>query len=140
MEKALEQIGAWISRGERQYVCVANVHTVAESQRDKRLRGINNRAGMVTPDGVPLVWISHLQGHHDVERVYGPDLLLAVCERSLETAWSHYFYGGEPGVAEKLAERLAVRFPGLRIAGTGSPPFRPLNYEEDEALVAQINT
>src|SRR3990172_6483980 len=86
MEMALAQIESWIARGERQYVCVANVHTVAESQRDRRLRRINNRAGMVTPDGMPLVWISRLQGHRDVERVYGPDLLLAVCERSLETA------------------------------------------------------
>lgn len=139
IHQAIEQIGDWIRNNDRQYVCVASVHPVVVSQFDDRLRKINNQAGMVTPDGIPLVWLCRLYGHPDVSRVYGPDLLLACCARSLETGWSHYFYGGKPGVAERLIACLIERFPGLKIAGYESPPFRPLSDEEDEKSVSNIN-
>jgi N-acetylglucosaminyldiphosphoundecaprenol N-acetyl-beta-D-mannosaminyltransferase len=139
LKRALQQIQAWIDTQDRQYVCVANVHTLTESQRDARLRRINNAAGMVTPDGMPLVWLSRWQGHPQVSRVYGPDLLLAACAASQQAGWSHYFYGGAPGVAGLLATRLKERFPQLKIAGAVTPPFRPLTPEEDHADIAQIN-
>src|SRR2546425_5965596 len=118
MEMALNSIIDWISKREPHYVCVSNVHTVMECQRDRELRRIHNAAGLVTPDGMPLVWLSRHMGFRYVERVYGPDLLLAVCERSTVWGSCHFFYGGAPGVAEKLALRLQSRFPGLRLAGT----------------------
>lgn len=139
MKLALNTIGGWISQRQQHYVCVTGVHGVMESQRDPLLRRIHNAAGLVTPDGMPLVWLSRLHGHGHVERVYGPDLLLALCERSLTTGYRHYFYGGAPGVPELLAERLQQRFPELHVAGTFSPPFRPLTTEEDEQIVAAIN-
>jgi N-acetylglucosaminyldiphosphoundecaprenol N-acetyl-beta-D-mannosaminyltransferase len=88
---------------------------------------------------MPLVWLSHLKGHTEVERVYGPDLMLACCSRSLERGYRHYLYGGGPGVPERLAERLRQRFPGISIVGCHSPPFRPLTATEDAAIVRQIN-
>lgn len=139
MHAALDQISAWIADRSRQYVCVANVHTITESQRHARLRQINNRAGMVTPDGMPLVWVSRQMGQRQVSRVYGPDLLLAACERSLRTGWSHYFYGGAEGVAGEMADALSRRFPGLAVAGVESPPFHALTAEEDRQAVARIN-
>lgn len=139
MQLALEQLAQWIQNHSHQYVCVANVHTVTESQHDKRLRQINNAAGMVTPDGMPLVWVSHWLGQKQVARVYGPDLLLAACKRSLQTGWSHYFYGGGEGVAERLVERLCDQFPGINIVGVDCPPFKPLTVEEDQAAVERIN-
>ena len=139
MQLALDQIAQWIQNNDRQYVCVLNVHTVTESQRDEQLRQINNAAGMVTPDGMPLVWISHWLGQEQVERVYGPDLMLAACQQSLQNWWSHYFYGGGEGVAERMAQRLRDQFPGIKIAGVECPPFRPLTAEEDQAAVERIN-
>jgi N-acetylglucosaminyldiphosphoundecaprenol N-acetyl-beta-D-mannosaminyltransferase len=94
---------------------------------------------MVTPDGMPLVWLNHLHGRRWVERVYGPDLLLAMCAHSLSTGYRHYFYGGAEGIPELLATRLQERFPGLRVAGTYSPPFRPMTPAEDAELVERIN-
>ena len=140
MGMALRAIEDWISRRESQYICVTGVHGVMESQRDEGLRRIHNAAGLVTPDGMPLVWLSRLMGFRHVERVYGPDLMLAVCERSVRRGYCHFFYGGAPGVAEKLAVQLQSRFPGLKVVGTCSPTFRPLAPEEDRALVERINT
>jgi N-acetylglucosaminyldiphosphoundecaprenol N-acetyl-beta-D-mannosaminyltransferase len=109
------------------------------SQRDPELLAIHNASGLTTPDGMPLVWASHRAGMAHVRRVYGPDLMLAVCALAAERGWSSYFYGATTGVPELLAERLKARFPGLKIAGTMSPPFRPLSPEEDAAVVERIN-
>lgn len=139
MSQALETIADWLLRREQHYVCVTGVHGIMESQRDEELRQIHNRAGLVTPDGMPLVWLSRLSGQSHVERVYGPDLMLACCRRSVLEGYRHFFYGGGKGVAQRLAERLGSRYPGLRVAGTHTPPFRPLSAAEDQAIVRQIN-
>jgi N-acetylglucosaminyldiphosphoundecaprenol N-acetyl-beta-D-mannosaminyltransferase len=136
---ALDQIANWIRRRERQYVCVCTVHTVMECQRSPDMRSAVNGAGLATPDGMPLVWLGRAKSGRHVRRVYGPDLMLALCQRSLEEGYSHYFYGGGEGIAELLAHRLAARFPGLETVGTHSPPFRPLTPDEDGEDVARIN-
>jgi N-acetylglucosaminyldiphosphoundecaprenol N-acetyl-beta-D-mannosaminyltransferase len=139
MELALDTIEQWIEAGEQHYVCITGVHGVMESRKDPALREIHNRAGLVTPDGMPLVWLNWMQGRSHVDRVYGPDLMLACCQRFMKRGGRHYFYGGNEGVPEKLAGRLAKRFPGLLVAGTYSPPFRPLTPLEDDEIVRMIN-
>ena len=139
MEQALETIEGWIVRNEPHYVCVSNIHGLIESQRDESLRRIHNAAGLVTPDGMPLVWLIRLKGFDHVERVYGPDLMLALCERSTLKGYRHFLYGGEEGVPERLADNLRRSFPNLQVAGSCSPPFRALTSEEDERMVQMIN-
>lgn len=139
MEVALHTIDRWIGQREPHYICVTNVHGVMESQRDEKLRQIHNSAGLVTPEGMPLVWLTRLKGFSQVGRVHGPSLMLAVCEHSVQKGYRHFLYGGLEGVPELLAEELTRRFPGLVIAGTFSPPFRPLTREEDYYVVQMIN-
>jgi len=86
-----------------------------------------------------LVWLSRLKGLRHVGRVYGPDLMLALCERSVGRGYRHFFYGGAPGIGERLACRLQSRFSGLKVVGTYSPPFRALAPHEDEDIVKRIN-
>jgi N-acetylglucosaminyldiphosphoundecaprenol N-acetyl-beta-D-mannosaminyltransferase len=137
--QALAIIDGWIARRESHYVCVTGVHGIMESQRSDDLRKIHNSAGLVTPDGMPLVWLGRLRGFQHVDRVYGPDLMLAACDRSVARRYSHFFYGGGDGVADRLAARLSARYPGLRVAGTCTPPFRRLTPEEDGDVVRRIN-
>ncbi|PAW66123.1 MAG: glycosyltransferase [Opitutia bacterium Tous-C1TDCM] len=118
----------------RGYICLATAHGLTEAQRDPALKTIYNRSWLTTPDGMPLVWL----GPPGVERVYGPDLMLAVCDAGRAIGLRHYFYGGEPGVAAALHEKLAARFPGLDVVGTFTPPFRPLDAREAAALRADI--
>lgn len=136
--RTVSQIGDWISTRTPQYVCISGVHGVMESQDDPSLRAIHNRAGLVTPDGMPLVWLGRLAGHGDTTRVYGPDLLLACCAESERRGWRHFFYGGGAGVAALLAERLRAQFPTLQVAGTYTPPFRPLTDAEEAEVAARI--
>jgi N-acetylglucosaminyldiphosphoundecaprenol N-acetyl-beta-D-mannosaminyltransferase len=139
MSQALDQISTWIETGSRQYVSVCTVHTVMECQRDKAVRQAVNGAGLATPDGMPLVWLSQWKSKHPVNRVYGPDLMLALGELSAARGYTHYFYGGMAGIPDLLATTLQTRFPGLKIAGAHSPPFRPLTTAEEAEIIRQIN-
>src|SRR2546427_9305240 len=122
MSIALDTLHRWILNRDHQYVSVCTVHTVMECRRNEALRRIVNSAGMTTPDGMPLVWLSRLAGHRFVSRVYGPDLLLAGMAAWPQTGHRHCFYGGREGVAARLAEAMRARFAGVQIAGTFSPP------------------
>jgi len=114
-------------------------HTLVEASDNARLRdALNQPDAVAAPDGMPLVWVGRAMGR-GVGRVCGPDLLPLLVDRGREAGARHFFYGGAPGVAERLAERLGERFPGIVVAGTHSPPFRPLTPEEDAAEVELIN-
>jgi N-acetylglucosaminyldiphosphoundecaprenol N-acetyl-beta-D-mannosaminyltransferase len=139
MSMALEELSRWIAQRDRQYVSVCNVHSVMECRRDPRLRAIVNAAGMTTPDGMPLVWLARLSGQRQVSRVYGPDLMLAELQSSLTTGHRHYFYGGRPGVADRLAAAMSTRFPGVRIAGTFAPPMGTAQELCTQEAAAAIN-
>jgi len=108
MAMALEVIEGWITGREPHYVCVTGVHGVMESQRDEDLRHIHNQAGLVTPDGMPLVWLSRLKGFRHVDRVYGPDLMLALCERSVAQGYRHFFYGGGYDELRRALRRISA--------------------------------
>lgn len=128
-----------IKRDERMYVAVADVHSVIEAQTDKDLMGIYRRAGMVVPDGMPLVWLSKLAGRRQVGRVAGTDLVHAVSEALAAAGGGAFFYGGRPGVADAVATKLELQYSGLGTAGTFCPPFRELNEGERKDVVATIN-
>jgi colanic acid biosynthesis glycosyl transferase WcaI len=123
--------------GERLSLHFATVHTLVESQQDDRLRDALGR-GLIQPDGMPLVWLGKAAGR-PVERVCGPDFMPALIESGIPAGRRHFFYGGAPGIPEALANRLSQVHPGLQVAGTLSPPFRPLSAEEEEAMIATIN-
>jgi N-acetylglucosaminyldiphosphoundecaprenol N-acetyl-beta-D-mannosaminyltransferase len=135
MDETVDILCKWAAEGRAEYVICRDVHGLVRCQTDGTLKRVHNRAGLVTPDGMPLVWLSHRAGHKRVGRVYGPDLVLALAARA---GLRHYFYGGGPGIAEKLARCLEGKYPGIRIAGAYSPPFRALEPREDEADVARI--
>jgi N-acetylglucosaminyldiphosphoundecaprenol N-acetyl-beta-D-mannosaminyltransferase len=116
------------------YICLVTVHGIGVARADSAYRRILNESWLSTPDGMPLVWM----GPAGVGRVYGPDLLLEVCDIGRAQGLRHFFYGGAPGVAQELAARLAARFPGLAVAGTHSPPFRDLDPAELTALRAEV--
>lgn len=118
----------------RGYVTVTGVHGVMEAQRDPELMRIFNGAMLATPDGVPMVWMGRLQKQPTIRRVYGPDLMLNICDNGRAENFSHFLFGGVEGVADELAGELQARFPGIRIAGTYTPPFRRLNGDELRAL------
>jgi N-acetylglucosaminyldiphosphoundecaprenol N-acetyl-beta-D-mannosaminyltransferase len=140
MAKAIDVIARAIEAGKRGYICVTGVHGVIEAQKDPYFRRILNEAFLDTPDGVPTVWVGKAQGFSEMSRVYGPDLMLEVSRMSVAKGYTHFLYGGEVGVAQELQERLTKMFPGIRIVGTSTPPFRLLTSDEEGMLIEKIRT
>ena len=118
--------------------CVATVHMVMEACDDPSFQRIVNASDLVTSDGMPLVWTLRARGLADAQRVYGPDLVPEVCALAAARGIPVGFYGGSPEVMARMTERLAARFPGLRVAFAMAPPFRALTPAEDEQVVAAI--
>ncbi|WP_407520059.1 WecB/TagA/CpsF family glycosyltransferase [Methylobacterium oryzisoli] len=139
LSDAVAAVEAFVGTRRPHYICITGAHGVIECRKDHDLRRIHAAADLVTPDGMPLVWMSRLLGYGPIGRVYGPDLMREVTRRSPERRLRHFYYGGAPGVAEQLRERLCAEHPGLDVVGVYCPPFRPLTPEEDAAIVAEIN-
>jgi N-acetylglucosaminyldiphosphoundecaprenol N-acetyl-beta-D-mannosaminyltransferase len=158
------------------YVCFCDANSISCARRDPAHRAALAGAFLVTPDGMPLVWLGRRAANKNmtapVERVYGPDLMLALCEAGVGASagvgadasvsvgtgadagvgagvgadagadgsgLTHFFHGGGEGTAELLAKKLSARFPGLRVAGVKTPPFRELDMAEMAVLAARIN-
>jgi N-acetylglucosaminyldiphosphoundecaprenol N-acetyl-beta-D-mannosaminyltransferase len=139
-ESAVATIARWIEVGAQNYVCVTGMHGVMEARHDEELRRIHNDSGLTTPDGMPMVWAAHFAGASDVRRVYGPDLMLAVCEEAAQRGWGIFLYGGrDDDVLEKLRSNLTSCCRGLRVVGAYSPPFREMTVQEDRSAVEMIN-
>ncbi len=136
--RTLEAIGNWLDAGQRTYLCLTGVHGVMEARGDEAVDRALRGAGMDLPDGMPMVWAGKRAGSTAIERVYGPDLMLALCERAAQRGWPVFFYGGQEGVADLLADRMAGRFGGLAIAGTHSPPMREAGEREDQDVLERI--
>jgi N-acetylglucosaminyldiphosphoundecaprenol N-acetyl-beta-D-mannosaminyltransferase len=138
METALRTVRTAIETRRRGYVCVTGVHGIMESQRDVNFGRLLNASLLTTPDGMPTVWLGRWQGYREMDRVYGPDLMLGVCAMSERLGFTQFLYGGRADVAERLQGFLRRRFPRLRVLGCYTPPFRPLNGEEEAALAKRI--
>lgn len=131
------QIERWIQSDEKgRYIAVTGMHGIAESLSDSDFRSALDSADLVVPDGMPLVWLGRWHGHQLTRRVYGPELMETFCQET-GAAYRHFFYGGAPGIAERLAVSLHQRH-GIVVAGIYSPPFRPLTKEEQREVASYV--
>lgn len=139
LKMAIRMIKISIERGEKQYVCVRDAHGIIRCQDDPALRSIHNRAFLVTPDGMPLVWALKRAGHAQCGRVYGPDLMLSLFDEGRSDGLRHFLYGATSYTLEKLQMRLLKRFPDAQVVGSYAPPFRELSPQEDAQIADLIN-
>ncbi|WP_209891252.1 WecB/TagA/CpsF family glycosyltransferase [Rhizobium leguminosarum] len=128
-----------IEDGRREYVCVRDAHGIVRCQDDPELRSIHNRAFLVTPDGMPLVWALRHAGHAESDRVYGPDLMLSVFDAGSAKGLRHFLYGATAETLEQLQARLLAKFPQAQIVGSYAPPFRKLSMREEADIADRLN-
>jgi N-acetylglucosaminyldiphosphoundecaprenol N-acetyl-beta-D-mannosaminyltransferase len=138
LDLAVKAVTGWIDAGQPANVCLATVHGVVESRWDAGLKAAYADAALVATDGMPLVWWCRALGW-SAERVYGPDLMLAVCATSVERGWRHFLLGATDETLAALSRTLRQRYPGLRIVGTLAPPFRATSAAEDAAMIDAVN-
>lgn len=137
----LDAFDAAVASRDRVYVCCAPAGTLVGARKDPALRAALAGAAIVTPDGMPAVWLARALGEKLPDRVYGPDLMLMHCKRAASSGQRIWLYGGfDEDALAQLRAALTERFPVLRIAGSWSPPHRPLTSGETDELIARINT
>jgi N-acetylglucosaminyldiphosphoundecaprenol N-acetyl-beta-D-mannosaminyltransferase len=113
------------------FYCFCEANLLSNALKSEPLRQALAKADAIFPDGIALMALARLLGTSLVERITGPAFMLHACEYGLTRNWRHFFYGGAPGVADRLAEKLSRQFPGLQVAGTWCPPFRSLSADEE---------
>lgn len=136
---ALARISDWATRRESRYVCICNVHSVVTATQDHEFQALLNAADMATPDGMPVAWMLRRLGYTGQERISGADLMWKYCDRVARGSESVFLYGSTDTTLRLLSQKLKVTFPGLRIAGTCSPPFRELSEAEDQEIIDCLN-
>jgi N-acetylglucosaminyldiphosphoundecaprenol N-acetyl-beta-D-mannosaminyltransferase len=129
----------WAQAHLSKVVCVSNVHMLMEGHWQSEFARVLLRADLLTPDGMPLVWLTGLMKGKPQDRVAGMELMLALCERSQAMGVSVFLMGSTPEMLAQMAQQLSQDFPNLKVAGTVSPPFRELTKQEDRAIADQIN-
>ncbi|MDQ6948907.1 MAG: WecB/TagA/CpsF family glycosyltransferase [Actinomycetota bacterium] len=112
-----------------------NAAKVVLLRSDPVLRAIASECGIISADGVPLVWASRLLGHPLPGRVNGTDLMEALCDLAGEREWSVYFFGARPDVVKEVARWGASAHPGLRVAGIRDGYF---TESESKEIVSEI--
>jgi N-acetylglucosaminyldiphosphoundecaprenol N-acetyl-beta-D-mannosaminyltransferase len=138
-ERTMEWMDAMVAEREPGYVTAAAVHLVMVAREDAATREAVLGATLAVPDGQPLVWALRALGL-DASRVYGPELMARYCERSAQTGVSMFLYGGRnQGALVQLALNLRKRYPGLKIVGGYSPPYRELTDEEELWISSEID-
>jgi len=140
-DAVIEWMDAMIDARASGWVTAAAVNLVMSAHDDPETMRAVLGATLAVPDGQPLVWALKLLGHSSAARVYGPDLMALYCAHAARTGTPMYLYGGRSERAlVMLTERLRARFPGLRIVGGWSPPFRELTAQERERVVGEIDS
>ena len=138
LQMAVDMAAQWIDAGRCGYMCLTGVHGVMEAQRDRELRCILNHAFITAPDGMPMTWVGRHQGFTEMDRVFGPDFMAAMCSLSAVRGYRNFLYGGKPGVIDLLSGALRKRFPDLQIVGALTPPFSELTCEQEEEVFSQV--
>ncbi|MBV8886407.1 MAG: WecB/TagA/CpsF family glycosyltransferase, partial [Chroococcidiopsidaceae cyanobacterium CP_BM_RX_35] len=129
----------WAVNRESKVVCVANVHMVMEAYWRPELSSVLKSASLVTPDGMPLVWMMKLMGARKQNRVAGMDIILSLCRLAPLQNTKVFFLGSQQTILEIMKKKLEQEFPTLDIAGMEPLPFRLLTPAEDDAIIQKIN-
>lgn len=137
-EGALDRIFRWAARQESRSVCCCNVHSAVTATREPKFMAALAAADMTTADGAPMAWMMRRLGFPEQGRIDGPDLMWNCCAAAAAQGRAIFLYGSSLETLAALQTRLRAAFPGLVIAGTCSPPYRPLTPQEDAQTVDAI--
>jgi len=135
MEEALDILERFVFERRTHLVVTSDASSIVRAQEDEEFRRIVQSADLVTPDGIGVVWGARLLGLPVYQRVPGVELMAKLCERAAQKGWKVFLLGAKPGVAERAAENLQARYPGLKIVGTHHGYFTP---EEEPQVIAKI--
>lgn len=135
MDETLKSIDNLIQKNKNAYVLTPNVDHIVQLETNVELKASYEGADLILTDGKPLQWIAKLYGTPIKEKVSGSDLFPLLCNMAAKKKYRMFFLGAAEGVAAKAAKNLMIRYSGLQVVGTYSPPY---GFEKDEAELLRI--
>ncbi|MGD1900417.1 MAG: WecB/TagA/CpsF family glycosyltransferase [Phormidesmis sp.] len=136
----MSTILGWAKQRLSKTVLVANAHMLVEGVKDEAFSTVLKRADIVTPDGMPLVWMIRLLTGKAQDRVAGMDILLSLCDRAEAENVGVYFFGAEQATLDIMRQKLTAQFPKLTISGMKTLPFcKTFTAEQDQEVAQAIN-
>ena len=115
---ALSRAASFLEDNAAHAIYTPNPEIIMHAYRDENYAAVLNRADMVVPDGIGVVYGSRIVGRPVSERVAGFDLSCALLAHAGKTGKRLFLFGGKPGVAEEAAKKISETYPGIFIAGT----------------------
>ena len=137
LDEAAKKVVELMDSPRQHMVCTPNPEIVMEAQKNLVLMNILKSADIVTPDGIGVVWASKYSETKLKERVSGYDLILKVFDKIKYTDHTVYFFGGEPGVAEKAVKNVRKKYQGIKIIGFADGYF---DEAKERAIIKEINS
>lgn len=138
LDEAMARVQACVEAREKMYVVTPNVDHVVKLQHDERFREAYAKAGLVTVDGTPIIKVAQWYGMPFKAKIPGPELAEAAVRTAAEHGYSVFILGAAPGVADQAIRKLKAKYPGLRDAGSYSPPRGFENNEEERRRIIQV--
>jgi N-acetylglucosaminyldiphosphoundecaprenol N-acetyl-beta-D-mannosaminyltransferase len=138
-EQAAGRILRWAQSGASRMVCLCNVHSLVSARHDPVLAAALALSDLNSPDGAPLAWLMRRRGWPEQQRLSGPDLMWRLLGEAARLQQPVFLLGGTATTLESLQTVLGSAFPSLQIAGSLSPPFRPLDDADNEQIIAAIH-
>lgn len=138
-EQEIDLFIDWATRKQSKYVCVANTDMLLESYRRPNFSQVLQKADVVVPEGIPILWMMKLLGRKRQDRITRLDLLTTLCQQASEQNVKVFFLGSHQNILDRMRYRLIKDFPSLQISEMKPLPFRQLTPKEDEALIKEIN-
>lgn len=135
MQEVLDSIDLLIRKNKNAYVVTPNVDHIVQLERGGELCDVYKNADLILADGKPLLWIAKWYGTPLKQKISGSDLFPLLCGLAAKKGYKMFFLGAAEGVAQKAAENLIDRYPGLQVAGTYSPPY---NFEKNLVEMEKI--
>jgi len=138
-DDAINTILGYLTDEHTHYVSTCTVATLMQARDKPEICSALANADMVCADGMPIVWMQKRLGHADAERVYGPDVLQALCHVTEHQEIRHYFYGGLGDVPQLMVDALRRNYPDLNIIGATAPPMIDMDKEPQQRTIADLN-
>lgn len=134
LKEAIEEILHMLEKKGQHHIATPNPEMVMEAEKNTHLRNILQKTAINIPDGIGIIWASHLEKQALKERVTGIDLMKKICDKSREKQYKIFLLGAQPGIAEMAQSYLENSYPGIQIVGAfaGSP------QEKDEKDILNI--
>ena len=139
-QELLGELTAPLAADQCRTAAFAPVTSLSQAARDADYRAVLNSMTICAMDGMPVVRRARKLDPSltDIERCSGPDMMRLVLDATRNTGACHYFYGTTRENLDLLCQALERDWPGVCVAGTHAPPFRPLTEEEEQEDIRRI--